>query len=70
MSRPMREVFRSNDLVKLSYAQALLADRNIEAVVLDDHAAGVYGGALMSRRIMVPDEDTQAALRVIDELRD
>ena len=54
----MRELLRTNDWVRLSWVQALLADAGIESVVLDMHASIVDGsiGAL-PRRLMVAAPD-------------
>ena len=47
----MRELLRSNDLVVLSWAQAILAAEAIPCVLLDDHVSGVEGsiGAIPRR---------------------
>ena len=64
----MRELLRTNDPVLLSWAQALLADAEIPAVVLDAHTAVVEGsiGALQ-RRLMVHNEDEAQARAVLRE---
>ncbi|MEE1569385.1 MAG: DUF2007 domain-containing protein, partial [Alphaproteobacteria bacterium] len=50
----MKELFRTNDLVILSWASAVLAGENIEATVFDAHTSILEGsiGAL-PRRLMV-----------------
>ena len=66
--RWMRELLRSNDLVRLSFIEALLKDDGIAAVVLDGHTAAIEGsiGAL-PRRLMVAEEDfAQARRRLVD----
>jgi hypothetical protein len=57
-SEPMKELFRTNNAVYLSFAQAVLAAEGIETVVFDANMASVEGsiGAL-PRRLMVGDED-------------
>ncbi len=62
----MRILLRTNDLVVLSKAQALLAGVGIGAVVLDAHMSVLDGsiGAL-PRRLMVADEDWAAARRLL-----
>ena len=66
----MKEILRTNDLVKISYAQALLSDAGIESVVLDAHAGTIYGGAMIKRRVMVINEDAEAAIRLVADLQD
>jgi hypothetical protein len=64
----MRELLRSNDLVRLSFVEALLADAGIECVVLDGFTAVMEGsiGALQ-RRLVVLTEDWPAAHRILSE---
>jgi hypothetical protein len=64
----MKELFRSNNIVYLSYAQAVLKDAGIEAIVFDGHMSVAEGsiGALQ-RRLMVADDDEAAARRVLRE---
>lgn len=64
----MREILRTNDIVKLSWLQALLRDAGIEAVVLDTHMSIIEGSInAIPRRLCVIDEDYERALRVLDE---
>ena len=50
----MKELFRTNDPVRLSWAQALLAAAGIEAVVLDTHTSIIEGSiGAIPRRLMV-----------------
>ena len=66
--RGMRELLRTNDPVKLSWIQALLADAWIEAVVLDTHTSIVEGSiGAIPRRLCVLAEDLERARRVLDE---
>jgi hypothetical protein len=62
----LKELLRTNDLVKLSWLVALLGDQGIEAVILDAHASSVDGsiGAL-PRRLMVPDGDLELARSIL-----
>lgn len=62
----MTEVHRSNDLVLISFLQALLADAGIESIVFDAHVSIVDGsiGAL-PRRLMVLDEDKAGAVAIL-----
>jgi hypothetical protein len=64
----MRELLRTNDPVRLSWIQALLADAGIEAVVLDTHTSIVEGSiGAIPRRLCVIAEDFERAKRVLDE---
>jgi hypothetical protein len=59
---------RTNDLVRLSFVQALLADAEIGSVVLDTHTSVIEGSiGAIPRRIMVDDDDLPAARRLIDD---
>lgn len=64
----MVELLRTNDLVLLSWLEALLTDAGIGFLVLDRHAASVEGsiGAL-PRRVAVAAEDEAAARRLLKD---
>lgn len=66
--RRMVEIHRSNDIVLISFLQALLADAGIESIVFDSHASIIEGsiGAL-PRRLMVLNEDKAGAVAVLRE---
>ncbi len=58
----MREILRTNDPVRLSYAQALLRDAGIAPLVLDVHMSIMEGSiGIFPRRVMVADEDEARA---------
>jgi hypothetical protein len=62
----MRELLRSNDLVHLSWARAMLAAEGIDSVLLDDHISGVEGSiGAIPRRLMVEDEAVERAEQVL-----
>ncbi|MHA1601184.1 MAG: putative signal transducing protein [Alphaproteobacteria bacterium] len=62
----MREILRTNDVVKLSWVQALLADAGIETVLLDVHTSIIEGSiGAIPRRLMVIDEDYAQAIRIL-----
>lgn len=65
----MIEVFKTNDPVRLSYAQAVLSEAGVEAVTLDSETAGMFGGALpwIKRRVLVPDADADRALSLLSD---
>jgi hypothetical protein len=62
----MRELLRSNDLVRLSWAQAILAAEGIDCVVLDDQVSGVEGSiGAIPRRLMVDGATWDRARRLL-----
>ena len=64
----MRELLRSNDPVLLSYAEALLADQGIEAVVFDQHISVMEGSiGIFPRRLLVVDDAWVSAKRVLKD---
>jgi hypothetical protein len=70
----MQELFRSNDAVRLSWAQARLRGAGIESLVLDHHTSLVEGSiGAIPRRLMVAERDHTRARAVIaaaeEELR-
>ncbi len=63
----MVELLRTNDIVRLSFLGALLADAGIETVVLDTHTSVLEGSiGAIPRRLMVIGDDIVAARRVLD----
>ena len=52
----MKELLRTNDIVRLSWLTALLADAGIEAMVLDSHTSVLEGSALAIPRRLAVDE--------------
>ena len=62
----MKELLRTNDIVKLSWLEALLADAGIETLVLDLHTSVLEGSlGILPRRLMVIDDDLVRAQRVL-----
>ncbi|HEX3501204.1 MAG TPA: DUF2007 domain-containing protein, partial [Stellaceae bacterium] len=52
----MKELVRTNDAVRLSWLQAVLAEADIEVIVLDLHTSSVEGSiGAIPRRLMVAD---------------
>lgn len=67
----MREIFRSNNVIQLSFVESQLMDAGIEPIHLDQHASAVEGSIhAIQRRIAVVEEDYDAAMRIMDELKD
>ena len=62
----MKELFRTNNVVYLSFAQAVLKEAGIEALIFDGHMSVLEGsiGAL-PRRLMVADEDEITAREIL-----
>lgn len=64
----MRVVLISNNLVRLSFTQALLRDAGVGSVVLDNHVSTMEGGiGAIPRRLAVDDDDEPQAMRVLRE---
>jgi len=62
----MKELLRTNDLVRLSWLQALLADSGIDCLVLDQHTSLVEGSiGAIQRRLMVAAQDHDRAQHLI-----
>ena len=64
----MIELFRSNDPVVLSFAEALLKDAGIEHATVDQHMSVMEGSlGILPRRMLVPREDHESARRILVE---
>ncbi len=64
----MKELTRTNDMVKLSWLEALLADAGIATLVLDQHTSNAEGSiGILPRRLMVGDDDYLRARLVLRE---
>ena len=62
----MKELLRTNDLVRLSFLQSLLKDCGIESLVLDHHTSLVEGNiGAIPRRLMVAEADYRRARAVL-----
>lgn len=67
----MKELLRTNDVVRLSWAQALLRDAGIDSVVLDQHTSLVEGSiGAIPRRLMVAEQDHQRAQALVKAAED
>ena len=59
-------IIRTNDPVTLSFAQAILKDSHIECFIMDQHMSLMEGSVgAIPRRLMVIDEDVDAARRAL-----
>ncbi len=62
----MKELLRTNELVFLSWAEAMLRAEGIEPFVLDGHTSVLEGSTYaIRRRMMVADEDYDRARRLM-----
>ena len=65
----MRELLRTNDTVRLSWLQAMLASAGIEAVILDTYTSIMEGSiGAIPRRLMVHENDEARARAVLKEI--
>jgi len=65
----MEEVFRTNDLVKLSYVQHLLDNAGVAYFVADQHISAVEGSiGAFPRRVMVREDLAIRAKFVLREV--
>ena len=63
----MKELIRSNDLVLLSYIEALLKEADIDHEIADAHTSAVIGSVDASpRRILIRDQDWLRAKEIVD----
>jgi hypothetical protein len=64
----MRAVLKTNNLVQLNFAEAILKDAGIATVVFDAQMSMTEGSVgILPRRLMVADEDFAPAERVLRE---
>ena len=62
----MKELLRTNDVVRLSFLQSLLKDSGIESLVLDHYTSVVEGSiGAIPRRLMVAQQDYRHACSVL-----
>jgi hypothetical protein len=61
------ELVRSNDLVHLSWAEAMLRAAGIGCLIADAHVSSIEGSiGVLPRRLLVAAEDADEARRVLD----
>ncbi|MBV9824518.1 MAG: DUF2007 domain-containing protein [Alphaproteobacteria bacterium] len=64
----MRELLRTNDVVRLSWAQAMLHEAGIDSLILDHHTSLVEGSiGAIQRRLMVAERDHRRAATLISD---
>lgn len=63
----MKELLRSNEIVFLSWAEAILKSEGVETYVLDGHMSALEGSvSAIPRRVMVSDADYTRARKVLE----
>jgi hypothetical protein len=66
----MKELFRTNDMVLISYLQHRLHEEGIEPLTLDGHMSVLEGSiGVLPRRIMVDEDDYDGAIEVLNGVR-
>ncbi len=64
----MRAILKTNDPVLLNFAEVLLRDAGIDAVVFDGEASVMDGSmGMLPRRLMVGDDEVELAKTVLRE---
>lgn len=64
----MEELLRTNDAVLLSFAEALLKDAGIKTHIFDQNMSVLEGSiGVLTRRLLVHQEDIGAARKILDE---
>jgi len=64
----MKEIYRSNDIVTMTYLQSALREAGIDSVIFDQHASIVEGSiSALQKRLMVIDEDAAEAQTIVKE---
>jgi len=63
----MVAVIKTNNIVTISFAEAVLKDSQIDCFIADTHSSIIEGSiGVIPRRVMVLDEDLAAARRALD----
>jgi hypothetical protein len=66
MGASLRELLRTNDPVRISFASALLKEAGIVFDVFDGHTSSLEGSVMaIQRRLVVLDEDADEARRLL-----
>jgi hypothetical protein len=64
----MEELLRTNDLVLISYVEALLKDAGIAALIVDQNMSVIEGSlGVLPRRVLVPDDRLGEARAILEE---
>jgi hypothetical protein len=63
----MEELLRTNDLVTISFVEALLREAGIDALIADQNMSVVEGTlGILPRRVLVADDDLAAARALLE----
>jgi hypothetical protein len=63
----MEELIRTNDLVLISYVEALLRDAGISALVVDQNMSVIEGSlGVLPRRVLVAEDDAGEARELLE----
>lgn len=63
---PLEELLRTNDVVLISFVEALLRDAGIEHIVVDQNMSVVEGSlGVLPRRVLVDGDRADAARRLL-----
>lgn len=64
----MEELIRTNDIVLISFVEALLRDAGIEHMVVDQNMSVIEGSiGVLPRRVLVESDSTAAARRLLKD---
>jgi hypothetical protein len=64
----LRELVRTNDVVLITFIESLLDEAGLGYFVADRHMSAVEGSlGFLPRRIMIVDDDAQAARRLLSD---
>lgn len=64
----MEELLRTNDVVLISFVEALLRDAGIEHMVVDQNMSVIEGSiGVLPRRVLVASDSTSAARRLLED---
>ena len=64
----MEEIVRTNNLVTISFIEALLKDAGITPFIADQNMSVIEGSlGILPRRVMVPDDQAEEARRILRE---
>lgn len=65
----LKELYRTNNPVEISYIRHEMAEHDIQIIELDHHTSIVEGSiGAIQRRIMVIDADFEDAKRILEDL--
>jgi hypothetical protein len=64
----MEEIVRTNDLVTISFIEALLKDAGIVPFIADQNMSVIEGSlGILPRRVLVPDDRAEEARQILRE---